>query len=100
MSDTGAMSTVPLPELPRTVYSRNSGEFGPLFDTLMLHQYAMRYAAAVEAAAIERCRAACEAIADEYQRKEGMKYPELKSDAQTGASDCEAAIRALGQKPT
>ena len=37
----------------------------------------------------------CEGIADKYQRTEGMNYPELKSDAQTGASDCEWAIRAL-----
>lgn len=44
----------------------------------------------------EACRAACEAIADEYQRREGHKYPELKSDAQTGAEDCEHAISKRG----
>lgn len=38
--------------------------------------------------------AACEAIADEYQRREGRRFPELKSDANTGAEACAAAIRA------
>lgn len=48
------------------------------------------------ARAIEECAVICEGIEDEYQRREGHKYPELKSDAQTGASDCAAAIRAKG----
>ena len=43
----------------------------------------------------ERCAKVCEGIADEYQRRDGHKFPELKDDAQTGASSCEAAIRAL-----
>ena len=60
--------------------------------TELLRDYGDRRAAAE----LEACRAACEAIADEYQKREGQKYPELKSDAQTGASDCEAAIRARG----
>jgi hypothetical protein len=44
---------------------------------------------------LERRRYAklCEDISDEYQRREGMKYPELKTDAQTGADDCVSAIR-------
>lgn len=46
----------------------------------------------------EACAAACELIEDEYQRSEGHRYPELKSDAQTGAGDCAAAIRARGEK--
>lgn len=44
---------------------------------------------------LEAARAECERIEDEYQRREGGRYPELKSDAQTGASDCEYAIRSL-----
>ena len=50
---------------------------------------------AYRAATLEECRAKCEAIANEYARTEGRRYPELKSDAETGASACEAAIRAL-----
>lgn len=41
----------------------------------------------------EACALACEAIEDEYQRTESRKYPELKSDAETGASRCAYAIR-------
>lgn len=54
------------------------------------------------AAAVERerelCAKVCEGIEDEYQRTEGRRYPELKSDAQKGAGDCAAAIRARGEK--
>lgn len=42
----------------------------------------------------EACAQVCEAIEDEYQRTEGRRYPELKSDAETGARDCASAIRA------
>lgn len=45
--------------------------------------------------ALEAAAKVCESIADEYQRREGLKYPELKSDAETGASKCEAEIRKL-----
>lgn len=48
------------------------------------------------ARAIEKCAAICEAIEDDYQEREGHKYPELNSDAQTGARDCAAAIRQQG----
>lgn len=40
------------------------------------------------------CAAICEAISEEYQRSEGRNYPELKSDAETGAAKCADAIRA------
>lgn len=54
------------------------------------------------AAAVERereeCAKVCKSIEDEYQRAEGRRYPELKSDAQTGAGVCAAAIRARGEK--
>jgi len=61
-----------------------------------------RFAALVAAKEREACAQVCEDIEDEYRRNEGGKYPELKSDAQTGASDCAAAIRARsshGQPP-
>lgn len=55
----------------------------------------MRAFKAARAQALEEAANVCEAIADEYQRTEGRRYPELKSDAEMGASACEAAIRAL-----
>lgn len=61
--------------------------------TGLLRDYGDRRAAAER----EACRAACEEIADWYRKRDGMKYPELKSDAETGASDCESAIVARGQ---
>lgn len=42
----------------------------------------------------EACALVCEGIEDDYQRAEGHKYPELKNDAETGASRCAYAIRA------
>ncbi len=72
-------------------YCRKTGHYAENGDRVLWN--------AAVAEAYERCRAICEAISDEYQRREGMKYPELKSDAQTGASDCEAAIRAAAPTP-
>ena len=48
------------------------------------------------AVAKERERAAmvCERIADDYNRSHCLTYPELMTDAGTGANDCAAAIRA------
>ena len=48
------------------------------------------------AVAKERERAAmvCERIADDYNRSDCLMYPELMTDAGTGANDCAAAIRA------
>lgn len=54
------------------------------------------FASLVAAAERNACEKVCEAIEDEYQRTEGRRYPELKSDAETGARDCAAAIRARG----
>ena len=56
-----------------------------------------RFYAIAYKAGMERAAEICERIADEYEKREGLKYPELKSDAQTGASDCEYAIRAEAQ---
>lgn len=36
----------------------------------------------------------CEHISDEYREREGRRYPELKTDAESVASDCESSIRA------
>ena len=41
----------------------------------------------------EDCAKRCDAVADEYQRVESLTFAELKTDAQTGAQDCGAAIR-------
>lgn len=49
--------------------------------------------------ALEEAAKACDAVGDDYAKREGHRYPELKSDAQTGARDCEAAIRALATPP-
>ena len=48
------------------------------------------------AVAKERERAAmvCERIADDYNRSDCLTYPELMTDAGTGANDCGDAIRA------
>ena len=50
--------------------------------------------AAAVAAERERAATVCERIADDYNRREGLKYAELKTDAQTGADECADAIRA------
>ena len=54
------------------------------------------------AVAQERERAAqvCDRIADDYNRREGLKYPELKTDAETGANKCADAIRAGAKEPS
>ena len=49
-------------------------------------------------AVIEECAKVCERISDEYQEREGRMYPELKTDAETGASECAGDIRALKAK--
>ena len=58
--------------------------------------YATAKAETAAAVAKERERAAtvCERIADDYNRREGLKYAELKTDAETGANECADAIRA------
>ena len=44
----------------------------------------------------EACAKVCEEIEDEYCERESLRYAELRTDAQTGASDCAAAIHARG----
>ena len=57
-----------------------------------------RFAAIVAAAEREACAKACDEIEDEYRERESLKYAELKTDAQTGASDCAYRIRERGEK--
>lgn len=42
----------------------------------------------------KRCAEICERISDEYQRSEGRRYPEMKTDAEQGSSACMSAIAA------
>lgn len=42
----------------------------------------------------EECAKVCEDASDEYQRSEGRRFPELKTDAEAGADHCAHAIRA------
>ena len=56
--------------------------------------------AAAVAAERERAATVCERIADDYNRREGLKYPELKTDAETGANECADAIRAGAKEPS
>lgn len=57
-----------------------------------MRQYGQACAKAARAEAFDECRRICADIADKYAETEGRLYPELKSDAQTGAGDCEIAI--------
>ncbi len=58
------------------------------------HAAAKAETAAAVAAERERAATVCERIADDYNEREGLKYAELKTDAETGANECAAAIRA------
>ena len=57
----------------------------------------VRFAAIVAAAEREACARACEEIEDDYRERESLRYAELRTDAQTGASDCAYRIRARGE---
>lgn len=46
----------------------------------------------------DACAQVCDSIEDDYYRREGLKYAELKNDAETGARDCAAAIRARSEQ--
>ena len=56
----------------------------------------VRFAAIVAAAEREACAQVCEEIEDDYRERESLRYAELKTDAQTGASACAHRIRARG----
>ena len=55
-----------------------------------------RFAALISSAEREECAKVCEEIEDDYRERESLRYAELKTDAQTGASDCAHRIRARG----
>ena len=48
--------------------------------------------------ALEEAAKVCEEKEDDYQQREGLRYAELKTDAQTGCGECAYAIRALKGK--
>jgi len=88
---------VEMPEAVANVSASSNGRIGfvkPDKNYYTADQLRIERAAA-RVKALDECEKLCEAIADKYYSSEGMKYPELKTDAQTGASDCESAIRAL-----
>ena len=55
-----------------------------------------RFAELVATAEREACAKVCEEIEDEYREHESIRYAELRTDAQTGASDCAYRIHARG----
>jgi aspartate/methionine/tyrosine aminotransferase len=56
----------------------------------------VRFAAIVAAAEREACAKVCEEIEDDYRTRESLRYAELRTDADIGASDCAHRIRARG----
>lgn len=50
--------------------------------------------AAGRKAGMEEAAKICERLGDEYREREGLRYAELKTDAETGCNNCEYAIRA------
>jgi hypothetical protein len=81
-------------EVPTEAYVMHPGDTVKIVSAYTADQL-RAYGAACRLKALEDAEKKCEAISDEYHDREGMKYPELKTDAQTGARDCEIAIRAL-----
>lgn len=63
-----------------------------------MNQHAVTLANTERLVERERCAKLCEGIGDDYQTRESHKWAELKTDAQTGAHDCAAAIRQAGEK--
>ena len=51
------------------------------------------FARIVAAAEREACAKVCEEIEAEYRERESLWYSELRTDAQTGASECANSIR-------
>lgn len=69
---------------------------GTMTDSIVGIDQVLMFAALVAAAEREACAKVCEEIEDYYQEHESLRYAELKTDAQTGASDCAHRIRARG----
>ena len=60
---------------------------------------AMRaFATAAALAEREACAKVCDDIEEVYRRRESMRHPELRSDAETGAGVCAEAIRARSKE--
>ena len=78
-----------------TPLGRNTGE---VFATDQSYRTAelFAFADAVRSAEREACAKVCEEIEDDYRKRESLRYAELRTDAQTGASDCAHRIRARG----
>ena len=53
----------------------------------------IRFVVLVAAAEREACAKLCEEIEAEYRERESLWYSELRTDAQTGASECANRIR-------
>lgn len=80
------------------IYEHHLGEyvlFGDVQDLLANAAPAID----VRDAALEEAAKICEQLGDEYDEREGRKYPELRTDAVSGCRDCESAIRALQSPP-
>lgn len=81
----------------RTTHSR-----GLILDrtnyVLDLHDLATPALNRIRAEGMRMAAEICEHISDEYREREGRRYPELKTDAETGASDCESSIRACADE--
>ena len=77
-------------------------QFNARFDSpdRSIDLYTADQLAAAVAAERERAAQVCDRIADDYNRREGLKYAELKTDAETGANECAAAIRAGAKEPS
>ena len=48
--------------------------------------------------ALDRAAGICDGIEDDYHKREHMKFPEMKTDAEACARECAYAIRALKDK--
>ena len=86
---------VKLPEPPEC-YVTSGGR--DLWSLEQLQAYAARAVAEAVAREREACAVLCEDISDEYQRREGRRFPELKTDAEYGAGECARAIRNRSNK--
>jgi hypothetical protein len=85
---------------PRSVMSR--GAYRVLPADLSWKEAVIALARAIEREArrqaLEDAALACECIADDYYEREGLKWPEMRHDAQQGSLDCADAIRALKEE--
>ena len=71
---------------------------GTMTDPIVGIDQFLKFAHLIAAAEREACAKVCEEIEDEYRERESLMYAELRTDAQTGASDCAYRIRARGNQ--